>query len=60
MKSKTKAKKSSSHYDAIFVGIFDGDQSKRQRLERFDFISRKIALIVHIKTYGSGVWAVLF
>ena len=46
-----------SHFSAIFVGILDGGESKRKR---FDFFSRKICLLVHIETYGSGVWAVVF
>ena len=42
-------KRSLSQFDLIFVRILGGDQSKRKR---FDLISCKISLQVHIKTYG--------
>ena len=45
-KNKTQ-KRFSSHFDVIFVGILGGDQSKHKR---FDLVSRKISLLVHIKT----------
>ena len=54
---KTKTKKFLSHFNAILVGILDGGQSKQKR---FDLFSRKIFLLVHIETYGSGVWAAVF
>ena len=54
---KTKTKKFLSHFNAMFVGILNGGQSKRKR---FDLFSRKICLLVHIETYGSEVWAAVF